>query len=132
MKFLTTALLAFIILLLLLSCSIKGKNGLFAKETDMEKYAEKLLKDSGKLNPIVNAWLNAAEFSLNNPLNVSNKFFEKGRFYLNDSMATSFSVNVKQGQKINVSLNIIAKKGFSVYMDMWEAGDSVLKKDAYL
>lgn len=128
MKFLTTALLPFIILLLLLSCSIKGKNGLFAKKTDRQKYAEKLLKDSGKLNPIVNAWLNAAEFSLNNSLNVSNKFFEKGRFYLNDSMATSFSVNVKQGQKINVSLNIIAKKGFSVYMDMWEAGDSVFKK----
>ncbi|MCY7291834.1 MAG: M23 family metallopeptidase [Ferruginibacter sp.] len=103
------------------------RNGLLTKKTDREKYEQKVLKDSGKLNPIVNAWLNAAEYSLNNPLNVGGNFSEIGRFYKNDSTATSYLVDIKRGQKIIVSLNKL-NNNFNVYMDLWEAGDTSIRK----
>ena len=128
MKFFTESLLAVITLTFILSCNLKVKNGLFAKKTDREKYEAKVLKDSGKLNAVVNAWLNAAEFSLNNPLNVGGNFFEKGRFYKNDSTATAYLIEIKRGQKINVALYKPTTQNFIVYMDLWEAGDTLKNK----
>ncbi len=127
MQIFKTSLFSFPILFIFLSCNLKVKNGLFSKKTDREKYEEKVLKDSGKLNPVVNAWLNAAEFSLNNPLNVSSDFSEKGRFYLNDSTATAYIINIKRGQKIITFLHKLGGN-YNVYMDLWEAGDSLQKK----
>jgi len=127
MKFFIKSLLPVIIIIPFLSCNLKVRNGLLTKKTDREKYEQKVLKDSGKLNPIVNAWLNAAEYSLNNPLNVGGNFSERGRFYKNDSTATSYLVDIKRGQKINVSLNNL-NNNFNVYMDLWEAGDTAIRK----
>lgn len=111
-----------------LSCNLKVKNGLFTKKTIREKYEEKVLKDSGKFNPVVNAWLNAAEFSLNNPFGVGANFSEKGRFYENDSIATAYLVTVNRGQKISISLNKRSADNFNVYIDLWEAKDTSLRK----
>lgn len=127
--FIKYILFASVFYMFYLSCSMKGKNGIFAKRTAREMYEAKVLKDSGKLNAVVNAWLNAAEFSLNNPLVVSNNFNEKGRFFMNDSTATAYAVNIKRGQKIYVSLNkIVSANKVNVYMDLWEAGDSTQSK----
>lgn len=128
MKLFMKFIVPLIAVMVFLSCNLKVKNGLFAKKTDREKYEAKVLKDSGKLNPVVNAWLNAAEFSLNNPLNVGGNFFEKGRFYKNDSTATAYLIELKRGQKINVALYKSTGNNYTVYMDLWEAGDSLLRK----
>ncbi len=128
MKIFISAILPFTIVMLLLSCNLKVKNGLLVKKTSREKYEEKVLKDSGKMNPLVNAWLNAAESSLNNPLKVTGNFAEKGRFFNNDSSATSYLIDIKRGQRMVVSLDKITTGYFNVYMDLWEAGDTSINK----
>ena len=123
MTFFTKSLWPLLGIVFFLSCNLKVKDGLFTKKTAREKYEQQVLKDSGKLNPIVNAWLNAAEVSLNNPLYVGGNFSEKGRFYKNDSVATAYHIEVKRGQKITVSLKKLTNT-LNVYMDLWRAGDS--------
>jgi len=99
--------------------------GVFSKKTVREKYEDKLIKDSGKNNPAVNAWLNAAEYSLNNPLNIPPTYSEFGRFSANNHTATSLKVFVKRGQKLVVRLNKTSPRPYAVYMDLWHAADSI-------
>lgn len=106
-----------------ISCNPLSK-GVFSKKTVREKYEDKLQKDSGKNNPIVNAWLNAAEYSLNNPLSVLPTYSEYGKFSAINPTATSLKVFVKRGQKLVVKLNMTSARPYAVYMDLWHAADS--------
>lgn len=98
--------------------------GVFSKKTVREKYEDKLQKDSGKNNPAVNAWLNAAEYSLNNPLSIPSTYSENGLFSALNPTATSLKVFIKRGQKLEVKLQKIGARNYDVYMDLWQAADS--------
>lgn len=98
---------------------------IFSKKTLREKYEDKLRKDSGKNNPTVNAWLNAAEHSLQHPLKIPSTYVESGKFTANNHTATSLQVFVKRGQKLMVQLNKTSAMPFAVYLDLWQAADSL-------
>jgi len=106
-----------------ISCTTLS-SGLFSKKTVREKYEDKVKKDSGENNPVVNAWLNAAEYSLNNPLSIPSTYSESGRFSANNQSATSLKFFIKRGQKLVVRLNKTSANPYAVYMDLWHAGDS--------
>lgn len=112
-----------ILALVQISCNPLS-TGVFSKKTVREKYEDKLIKDSGKNNPAVNAWLDAAEHSLNHPLGISASYSETGKFAANNHTATSLQVSVKRGQKLLVQLNKTSPQPYSVYMDLWHAPDS--------
>jgi len=94
-------------------------SGVFSKKTVREKYEDKMKKDSGKNNPAVNAWLNAAEYSLNNPLSIPPTYSESGIFSANNHTATSLKVFIKRGQKLVARLNKTSARPYAVYMDLW-------------
>jgi len=100
-------------------------SGVFSKKTVREKYEDKMKKDSGKNNPSVNAWLNAAEYSLNNPLSIPPTYSESGIFSANNHTATSLKVFIKRGQKLVARLNKTSARPYAVYMDLWHAADAV-------
>jgi murein DD-endopeptidase MepM/ murein hydrolase activator NlpD len=95
-----------------------------SKKTVREKYEDKMKKDSGKNNPSVNAWLNAAEYSLNNPLGIPPTYSESGIFSANNHTATSLKVFIKRGQKLVARLNKTSAMPYAVYMDLWRAADT--------
>lgn len=97
---------------------------IFSKKTIREKYEDKLEKDSGKHHPLVNAWLNSAEYSLNNPLSISTPYYETGRFSADNPTATSLKVFLERGRKLSVKLNKTSAQPYAVYVDLWYAGDS--------
>jgi peptidoglycan LD-endopeptidase LytH len=107
------------------SCNFSGTTGLFAKKTDREKYEDKLVKDSGKKNPYVNAWLGAGERALHSPLAVALPYAETGIFYAVEGSANALKVTVKRGQQLTVQLNKTYPAAYSVYLDLWHTGDSL-------
>ena len=119
-----SVLISFLVLAFIqISCNPLS-TGVFSKKTVREKYEDKLQKDSGKNNPVVNAWLNAAEYSLNNPLRIQPTYYEYGRFSATIPTATSLKIFVKRGQKLVVKLNKTSARPYAVYMDLWHAADS--------
>ncbi len=99
-------------------------SGVFSKKTIREKYEDKLKKDSGEHNPLVIAWLNSAEYSLNNPLSIPTAYTETGKFSANNHTATSLKVFLERGRRLSVTLNKTSAQPYAVYLDLWYAGDS--------
>lgn len=127
LKTLSGLIVLLLVTLVQTSCNPLAR-GVFSKKTVREKYEEKLQKDSGKSNPVVNAWLNAAEYSLNNPLTIPPTYYEYGKFLATNQTATALKVSVKRGQKLVVKLDKTSIQPYAIYMDLWRAADSTTGK----
>lgn len=124
MKIFYPATILGIIIIFLNGCSTSS-HSIFSKKTPREKYEEQVIKTAGKTNPVVNAWLNAGEFSLNHPVYIpENGYNETGAFNPSNITAASFSIAIKRGRKLTAVLTEKDNNNFKAYMDIWHAGDT--------
>ncbi len=115
-----------ILSLLLPSC--KTGTGIFGKKTPHEQYADKLSVAGLQQTALGRAWFDAANHSLNNPINITIPYKETGYFAADRPQASGLKFQAKRGEKLNISLTKNPAAGFAVYLELWKGAESADRK----
>jgi len=122
MKDLEVKYLAFTLMLcaMLSSCSNKGPLSIFNKLSPHDAYGQRL-KDAGlDRTAMGSAWLQNAQSSLGNALNVSIPYKETGYFSAERIPSSTLRFDAKRGQKLHITLSKKPKVNFAIYIDLWQ------------
>lgn len=103
-----------------IGCS-PSSTGIFSKKTPHERYAQGLASAGLSTSALGRSWLQAAEQSLINPLDVRLPYQETGYFAVEKPRATTLRFQVSRGQKLTIALQKTPAQGFSIYMDLWQS-----------
>jgi len=110
----------FLISLLNYSCSNKGPLSLFNKLSPHDAYAQRL-KDAGlDRTAMGSAWLQKAQSSLSNALNISIPYKETGYFSAEKIPLATLRFEAKRGQKLHINLSKKPQQNFAIYIDLWQ------------
>jgi murein DD-endopeptidase MepM/ murein hydrolase activator NlpD len=104
--------------LFIVSCSSPGK-GIFGKKTPHEQY-EKKIKESGKENPLTDAWLKTAAITLSTPLDISLPYSESGYFPDEKANGIGLRFRARRGQKLKIALTKKGGSNLVMYIDLWQ------------
>lgn len=116
-KYLTLALVCCAVLC---SCSNKGPLSIFNKLSPHDAYAQRL-KDAGlNRTAMGSAWLQKAQSSLGNALNISIPYKETGYFSAEKIPAATLRFDAKRGQKLHITLSKKPQLNFAIYIDLWQ------------
>jgi murein DD-endopeptidase MepM/ murein hydrolase activator NlpD len=116
-KYLTFALVWCTVLC---SCSNKGPLSIFNKLSPHDTYAQRL-KDAGlDRSAMGSTWLQKAQSSLGNALNISIPYKETGYFAAEKIPLTTLRFDAKRGQKLHITLSKKPQINFAIYIDLWQ------------
>jgi len=102
------------------SCSKRGPLALFKKLSPHDAYAQKL-KDAGLGSTSMGtAWLQKADETLNNPLNINIPYKETGYFPEEKPGGTALRFDAKRGQKLRIAITKKPATNFNIYLDLFQ------------
>ena len=108
-----------IIIISISACSKQGAGVLFGKRSPHQIY-EQSLKDAGlHQTSLGKLWMEVAEKSLQNPIDILIPYKETGYFTSEKIKATAFRFKAKRGEKLTVQL-VISPSTFKIYEDLFE------------
>ena len=114
--------IVFSILIPLLYLSCKSNQGLFSgAKTQHDKYAESIRKAGLDKTNLGGAWFLAADKSLRQPADVALPYREAGFFADHIPAASGLKFNVRQGEKIIISVVTIPDSAM-IFTELWSAG----------
>ena len=120
-------ILPFIILtafLLCLTYSCRPGLNLMKSAFPHEKYRNSLINAGLEKSAAGRLWINAAEESLQRPLDIKLPFKETGYFAAEKVPAIAYAFTVTRGQKINISLSKKPVDQFQIFIDIFEREES--------
>ncbi|MFD0792262.1 peptidoglycan DD-metalloendopeptidase family protein [Mucilaginibacter litoreus] len=118
--------LLFVIYCLTLSACSKNKGplALFKKLSPHDAYAQRLKDNGFGQTAMGSAWLQEAERTTSNPLNVKIPYKETGYFADEKVGSTALRFDARRGQKIRVSLTKKPAINFDIYIDLFREESS--------
>ncbi len=108
-------ILFFLIAICTQACNNFGKD-IFNTRTPKEKYEDKIEKTSPRFSE---AWINAGNFALANPLKINLPYAEYARVNQGKADATAYTFTAKPGQKITIQLQQKDIR-FTTYTELYE------------
>lgn len=122
----------FAILGALSSCNEKIGSALFKKRSPHEAYEQKL-KDAGLGgSTLYRKWVNAAERSLKQPMEISIPYLEKAYFTSENPEATAFLFEAKNGEQLQVNITLQGLDSARFFMDLFKVEPDTSKAYEYL
>lgn len=103
-----------------IGCGSNGPGSLFRKQSPHEQYAGKIATMGLENSTLGRAWLRAARYCLDNPLNITIPYREAGYFPADDARAVAFRFTAREGQRLSVSLTKRPSLGYQLYTDLWQ------------
>jgi murein DD-endopeptidase MepM/ murein hydrolase activator NlpD len=117
----STQIFVFTIVLALLYSSCKSNKGLFSSDKTLhEKYGERIRKAGLDNTNLGIAWFKAADQGLRQPTTITLPYRETGFFQDNLPRSAGLKFNIRQGEKINVSI-ITVPDTMVVFTELWSA-----------
>jgi murein DD-endopeptidase MepM/ murein hydrolase activator NlpD len=117
----STQIFVYTIVLALLYSSCKSNKGLFSSDKTLhEKYGESIRKAGLGNTNLGNAWFKAANQGLLQPTSITLPYRETGFFADNLPRSAGLKLNVRQGEKINVSI-ITVPDSVVLFTELWSA-----------
>lgn len=111
---------AVLLIMVASSCSKRGPLAIFQKLSPHDAYAQKL-KDAGfDRTAMGGAWLQTADNTVANPLNINIPYKETGYFAEDKPSATALRFDAKRGQKLRISISKKPVTNFNIYVDLFQ------------
>jgi murein DD-endopeptidase MepM/ murein hydrolase activator NlpD len=118
-KAFTAAIYVCIVIISLSSCK-SGAVNLFKPASPHEQYQRKLTTAGLDKTAMGISWADAATQSILKPISIELPYQETGYFAAERIAAAAYRFEVKQGQKIKISLDKSSSKSLAIYVDLWE------------
>lgn len=131
-KILNLNLYRFTVLLLvsgLISCR-SGSVNLFKPASPHQAYRQKLINTGLDKTALGAGWINSADKSLRNSLQITIPYKETGYFAAEQIPVNAYRFSATRGQKLKVMLNKKPMAQFKIYLDVWEQTEN--EKDKLL
>jgi peptidoglycan LD-endopeptidase LytH len=110
---------------LLASCD-SSKKGLFGgKRSAHEKYGSGIEEAGLKQTRLGRLWFQAAEKSLNQPLQITVPYKEAGYFAADRPSAAGYKFNARRGDLVQVNITTVPANGFLFFIEIWRPPSAV-------
>lgn len=104
------------------SCKTSGP-GIFGKKSPHEQYGDRLTSAGLRSTVLGTSWFRIAESSISSPLSVTVPYQETGYFAADRPAAAGYRFSAIRGQTLSITVQRNPRSGFTIYVDLWKAGD---------